>query len=92
VIGYFNDNVINLDGKLNPRALTATQHGRLGEYLAQEEIDYVVDWKPVIQDFLRTQTDASQWQPCEHSIGNGLSACVQRRIRQSEGLYRATRQ
>ena len=44
-LGYFHDRTINLDGKVNPRALEARAAGRLIEYIVCDtEITYLADW------------------------------------------------
>lgn len=44
-LGYFHDRTINLDGKVNPRALQARANRRLIEYIVCEtEINYLADW------------------------------------------------
>jgi len=45
-LGYFHDRTINLDGKVNPKALRAKiEQGQVMSYvLDQTPIDYLVDW------------------------------------------------
>jgi hypothetical protein len=44
-LGYFHDRTINLDGKVNPRALQARTDRRLIEYIVCDtEITYLADW------------------------------------------------
>lgn len=43
-VGYFHDKTINLDGKVNPDALTARKHKKLPEYIIEQKLDYVADW------------------------------------------------
>lgn len=42
---FVSDNVVNLDGKVNPDALKARKAGTLGEYVVDADIKYVADWK-----------------------------------------------
>jgi hypothetical protein len=52
-IGYFaHRQVVNLDGKVNPLALDALEHGRLRDYLAAADIDYVIDHNWILNRFL----------------------------------------
>jgi hypothetical protein len=37
-------NVVNLDGKVNPDALSARKSHTMGAYIARERFDYLVDW------------------------------------------------
>ena len=43
--GYFANNIVNLDGKVNVRSLQALQRGNLGEYIASSELEYIADAK-----------------------------------------------
>ncbi|MDD2815095.1 MAG: glycosyltransferase family 39 protein [Thiotrichaceae bacterium] len=43
-LGYFHDRTINLDGKVNPEALVARQTNKIGDYIQQKNIEYIVDW------------------------------------------------
>jgi len=43
-LGYFHDRTINLDGKVNPDALVARQTNKIGDYIQQKNIEYIVDW------------------------------------------------
>ncbi len=52
-IGYLaNRKVINLDGKVNNKALDALKNGDLGDYLRKEGVDVIVDNKNVLELFL----------------------------------------
>jgi len=47
-LGYWHDRTINLDGKVNPAALSARRaEGHVLNYVTASEIDYVVDWSGV---------------------------------------------
>lgn len=43
-LGYFHDRTINLDGKVNPEALSYKLKRRIPEYVVNSKIDYLVDW------------------------------------------------
>lgn len=45
-LGYFHDRTLNLDGKVNPKALSALlERGQVLTYVLEEErINYLVDW------------------------------------------------
>jgi hypothetical protein len=52
-IGYLSDRrVINLDGKVNNKALDALKKNDLGSYLRTEGVDIIVDNKKVLELFL----------------------------------------
>ncbi len=47
---FLAPNIINLDGKVNAEALRAHQEGHLARYIRNEQILYIADWKPFIED------------------------------------------
>ena len=46
--GFMSPNVTNLDGKVNFEALKAKLDGDIGAYVAQENFDYIADWKAFV--------------------------------------------
>lgn len=44
ISGYFFDNVINLDGKVNHSALEAIKSNRLLNYIEEEKINVLIEW------------------------------------------------
>ena len=79
VIGYFNPNVINLDGKVNPTALDYTKDKRLHLYIDSEKIDVLVDWPGYIDRSLDSDWLISNWDMCGGQVPNGASVCWQRK-------------
>jgi hypothetical protein len=60
-IGYFSDRrIINLDGKVNPAALSALQRGEIGEYIAAQGIDYVIDHEWILRRFVLDPSGAGR--------------------------------
>jgi hypothetical protein len=60
-IGYFSDRrVINLDGKVNPAALRALRRGAIGDYIAAQGIDYVIDHEWILRRFLLEPSGAGR--------------------------------
>lgn len=47
-LGFFHDRTLNLDGKVNPLALEARRHDAIDRYVADSEIDYLVDWIDIL--------------------------------------------
>jgi hypothetical protein len=43
-LGFFHDRTLNLDGKVNPRALEARLAGRTQDYVLESPVQYLVDW------------------------------------------------
>ena len=54
ITGYFCDNVVNLDGKVNPAALSAIRGSGIGEYIAKNNIAYVADWPGISEPIVRS--------------------------------------
>jgi hypothetical protein len=53
ISGYFFDNVVNLDGKVNTEALTAIKSDNLFEYISKEKIDVLMEWEEWFDLFLK---------------------------------------
>ncbi|RPI64416.1 MAG: hypothetical protein EHM44_03265 [Ignavibacteriales bacterium] len=45
ISGFFFDNIINLDGKVNLQALKAIKSNNLYQYINDEKIDVLIEWK-----------------------------------------------
>lgn len=80
IIGYFNPNVTNLDGKVNQSALDYARDKRLHLYIDSEGIDVLVDWPGYINRSLDGDWLASNWDMCEAQVPNGASICLKRKI------------
>lgn len=79
VIGFFNSNVVNLDGKIDHQALPHLKTGTMRKHVEQEQVDVIVDWKSALSKFSNKYMD-KKWSPCIESIPNGMSFC---RVRKS---------
>lgn len=79
VIGYYNENTINLDGKVNPDVLGALASGQVNDYALDRKIDYIIDWIGLIEThFLKISNAEKFWQQCKISIPNDASICINR--------------
>ncbi len=78
VIGFFNENVVNLDGKVNEAVLGAATPTRLGQYVDDEDIGVLIDWKSVIRSALDPRWLNSEWRRCGVEVRNGASECLER--------------
>ena len=79
VLGYFNRNVENLDGKLNGPALQATRKHALPEFLDREGVDVLIDWPSLIRLNLPPDYLARFWEPCPVPVGQTESVCFMRK-------------
>jgi len=53
-LGYFYNRTMNLDGKVNPEALSARKREEMFKYAIDKQIEYLVDWVWIIDDWLNT--------------------------------------
>lgn len=51
-LGYLRDRVVNLDGKVDPRALAAIRAHALREYVDRRGVEVVVDWPEYVRPAL----------------------------------------
>lgn len=79
VVGFYNANVINLDGKVNVDALAAMRDKRVDEYVDEEHIDYVIDWEGVIEGLMPRAMKSGDWVRCPLPVGNKETICVMRK-------------
>jgi len=53
-LSYFGQlDVVNLDGKMNPDAARALADGKLHEYIAARQIDYILDWPWILRSLCK---------------------------------------
>jgi hypothetical protein len=78
VTGYYNENVINLDGKVNNDALVAMREKRVDEYLEAAQITHVVDWRGVLEGLIPRTMASGDWAPCPKPVGNLETICIMR--------------
>lgn len=78
VVGFYNENVINLDGKVNVAALAAMRAKNVEAYLDAAKIDYVIDWQGVIEGLMPRAMASGQWERCPIPVGNKETICVRR--------------
>lgn len=78
VTGYFNPNVLNLDGKVNADALKALRDKQVAAYLDRAGVDYVVDWQGVIEGLIPGVLSDGRWTRCPADPRNDLSICIMR--------------
>ena len=77
VIGFFNDNVINLDGKLDHQSLKALVLARKNQnydefinYINLRNINVIIDWNTYIKTNLGNLEEMPEWKYCKGSINN----------------------
>ena len=79
IAGFFHENVVNLDGKMNSDALAALRSGTLDEYLAHDRIDVMIDWPEQVALYISPERLREHWTRCAHEVPDSPMACWQRR-------------
>lgn len=67
ISGYFFDNIINLDGKVNGAALSAIKKNKLYNYIMEEKITVLIEWKEWF-DLLPSEKLTEDWYPASYQI------------------------
>lgn len=78
VIGYFNPNVINLDGKIDNLALVGIKEKRLHAYLDRRGVQVLVDWPGYIYKNLDNHWLNENWRSCDVRPLPPLTICLER--------------
>lgn len=76
--GFFDPNVVNLDGKMNDDALRADKDHALDAYLDRSGVDVLIDWEPLIRHHLSTNYLAAKWRFCPQPMPVRDSVCFVR--------------
>lgn len=79
IIGFFNENVVNLDGKVNYQALDASERHQLEQYIDGKKIRVLVDWPSYIA-VMKPAYRAAYWQSCELSVPDNVTLCLERQV------------
>lgn len=77
IVGYVHPDIVNLDGKVDPRALAAARAGRLDAYVDSSGVDVLLDW-PLVLAALDPAVLATRWRPCRPPP-DGFTLCYERR-------------
>lgn len=78
VLGYYDPNVENLDGKLNQGALMAAQVHELPAFIDKEGIDVMIDWPSYLASLPKAYR-STEWQACPEPTYSNDSMCLLRR-------------
>ncbi len=69
ISGYFFDNVVNLDGKVNSAALSAIKKNEIYDYILNEKITVLIEWKEWF-DLLPSGKLNKDWQLSNSQIND----------------------
>jgi hypothetical protein len=70
ISGFFFDNIINLDGKVNFQAMKAIKANNLYQYINKEKIDVLIEWNEWFFLLNKDSLDF-QWKSDPQFIENG---------------------
>lgn len=67
VAGYFNPNVVNLDGKVDYLACSYKGQNKIERYIDQRKIEVLLDWPDVIYVSMNIDKEwlKEKWKPCD---------------------------
>ena len=79
VLGFYNENVFNLDGKMDNKALINLRNNTMDRYLDSLNIGVLLGWNDIIQNVFTKQYIAKNWQIYSSDIGDGRTVCYVRK-------------
>ena len=79
VLGYFCENVFNLDGKIDNSALESFKDKGIEYYIDKRKIDVLLGWKDFVPYLFRKEYLENNWQVYSEDIGDGRTICFVRK-------------
>ncbi len=79
VLGFFQENVSNLDGKVDGAALRHLRAGTMDRHLDEERIDVLIDWPNYIYPNIDRQYLEDEWEAFPKEVPGGESICLVRK-------------
>jgi hypothetical protein len=77
VVGFFHENTVNLDGKMDHQALEAWRSDEIGRYIDSEKVTVLVEWRSVLEQNLSKEYLAA-WNACPGVLRDDRSVCLTR--------------
>jgi hypothetical protein len=74
-----NENVINLDGKIDSEALRSLRSGETHLYMDRRGINVLVDWPELIEQQIPADYLATNFVPCPKPLVAGRAVCFVRK-------------
>jgi hypothetical protein len=72
--GFFNGNVLNLDGKMDHVVQYYNRNRNLGTFLDSMKINVLIEWREAFEN-LDGKYFMKKWKLYEDDIGDGRTAC-----------------
>jgi hypothetical protein len=79
ILGYFCENVVNLDGKIDNKALESFSRGGIENYIDSLQITVLMEWKDFIPILFKKEYLDNYWQVYSKDIGDGRTICYVRK-------------
>ncbi len=79
VVGFFNENVSNLDGKVDASALRHLRSRSMARFLDDEKIDVLIDWRSYVYSHIDRDYLESRWVIYPEKVPGDLSVCLVRK-------------
>ncbi len=79
VLGFFHENVSNLDGKIDAAALEHLKSRSMARFLDEEKIDVLIDWRSYIYSNIDNKYLEKQWVIYPEKVPEDLSVCLLRK-------------
>jgi len=79
ILGYYNENVFNLDGKMDNKALLNLRNGTMDKYIDSLNVDVLIDWDDIIDNVFQKNYMNNNWEIYSKDIGDGRTACYVRK-------------
>lgn len=80
-LGYFCENVINLDGKMDNTALQSFSSGGIEKYIEAAGIDVLLEWKNILSYVVSEDYLKNNWKIFSADIGDGTTICYVRKYK-----------
>jgi hypothetical protein len=79
ILGYYHENVFNLDGKMDNSALESFSNGGIEQYIESMKIDVLMEWKNFVPFLFDKEYLENYWQVYAEDIGDGRTICYVRK-------------
>jgi hypothetical protein len=74
---FFNENVLNLDGKMDHVAGNYALNGKIERFIDSMKIDVLIEWRDAVANFNK-EYFKKNWKLYKNDIGDGRTACYVR--------------
>jgi hypothetical protein len=79
ILGYFCENVINLDGKMDNTALRSFSGSGIEQYIDSMKIEVLMEWIDFVPVLFKQEWLEKYWQVYAEDIGDGRTICYVRK-------------